>query len=481
MRFGVVFFVLGYLVLSIGITMMVPLVVALIYGDGDAKAFVFSVSITLLVGAALLIAFRHRKGEIRGKEGYMIVTASWVVMSIFGALPFIVSGAIPNSVDAVFESMSGFTTTGASILTDIESLPHGVLFWRSMTHWIGGMGIIVLTVAVLPFLGVGGMSLAKAELPGPVTDKLTPRMVETARILWGVYILLSVVEAILLLLGGMNLFDSVCHTFGTMATGGFSTRNQSMGAFESPFLQYVVVVFMFLAGTNFTLHFYALRGRIGSFWRSPEFRFYFVATGVVTLMIMAELVFAREKPAELAFREASFQTVSIITTTGYATADYCLWSALSQFLLLSLMFMGGMAGSTAGGLKVMRIQLLLQHVRLEMRKLLHPHAILRVRLGGRLVPDSITSMVLSFIMIYFLLLFAGTMIMTALGMDLVSGGTAVIACVSNIGPGLGNVGPTENFSEVNQWGKAVLTFMMLLGRLELYTVLVVFSRGYWRA
>lgn len=481
MRIGVVCSTLGYLLLAIGLAMVFPLVVALIYGEGDAPAFVYGVLVTVAVGLGLVFFFRVPRTEIRAKEGYLIVTSSWVGMSLFGALPFVLSGAIENPVDAVFESMSGFTTTGASILTDIESLPHGVLFWRSMTHWIGGMGIIVLTVAILPFLGVGGMSLAKAELPGPVTDKLTPRMVETARILWGVYVLLSALEVILLLWGGMSLYDSLCHTFGTVATGGFSTKNASIGAYSSPYIQYVIVVFMALAGTNFTLHFHALRGRVGSYWKSGEFVLYFGATLFVVCVIMGELILVQEKNTELAFREAAFQAVSITTTTGYATSDYGTWSSLSQFLLLSLMVMGGMAGSTAGGIKVMRFQLLFQHVRLELRKLLHPQAILRVRLGDRVVADNIVSMVLSFMMIYALLVFAGTAVMTLMGMDLVSAGTAVVACLSNIGPGLGAVGPAENFSGVHPWGKVALTFLMLVGRLELYTVLVIFSRGYWRA
>lgn len=481
MRAGIVLSTLGYLVFFIGVSMFVPLAVSLIYDDGDVPAFAVSAAVTIVVGLGLGLGFRGKKTEIKAREGYLIVSASWTAMALFGALPFVLSGAIPDPVDAVFESMSGFTTTGASILSEIESLPHGILFWRSFTHWIGGMGIIVLTVAILPFLGVGGMSLAKAELSGPVTDKLAPRMIETARILWGVYVLLTAVEVVLLCVGGMNLFESLCHTFGTMATGGFSTRNTSIAAFPGRFVQYVIVVFMFIAGTNFTLHFHALRGRVTTYWKSPEFRFYLVSTLAVIAIVMADLVFVRGDGVEAAFRSSSFQTVSILTTTGYATEDFGLWTPLSQFLLVSIMVMGGMAGSTAGGVKVMRLQLLLQHVRLEMKRFLHPAAVLRVRMGDKVVPESIVSMVISFFLLYAILVFLGTVVMTLLGMDMVSGGTAVVACVSNVGPGLGTVGPAANFGHVHPVGKVALTFLMLVGRLEIYTILVIFSRGYWRA
>jgi trk system potassium uptake protein TrkH len=459
--------------------MLLPLPFSFYYGGGDHHALLISAAVTAMVGF-LAYRFTTLERTLRAREGFAIVTFGWLGFSVFGSLPYLLSGAIPSFTDAFFETISGFTTTGATILTDIEELPHGLLFWRSLTHWLGGMGIIVLSLAILPFLGVGGMQLFKAEVPGPVADKLTPRVTETAKILWGVYVLLSAVQTLLLILGGMTLFDALCHTFGTMATGGYSTRNASVGAYDSAYIDYVITAFMFLAGANFSLHYRFLRGQWWAYRRDREFLVYAGIVLVATGVIGAELWWYNYDSFAEALRYALFQVVSIQTTTGYGTADYEHWSPSSQYVLWILMFVGGCAGSTGGGMKVMRLHLLFKFSVAEFTRLLHPNAVVPVRMRKVAVPREVVTTILGFFVLYIFLFTLGVLLMTLLGLDILSALGAVAATLGNIGPGLGAVGPTDNYAFIPAIGKWILSLLMLLGRLEIFTVLVLFSPAFWK-
>lgn len=480
MHWAVACHVIGMVVLCVGLSMAWPLAWALYYADSSVIPLASSLGLTVLAGLVLLLSFRRRSPlVINHREGMVIVTMGWLACALFGALPFVLGG-VASFTDAFFESMSGFTTTGSSILSNVEALPKGLLFWRSLTHWLGGMGIIVLTIAILPFLGVGGMQLYKAEVPGPVADKLQPRIKDTAMSLWKVYVLFTVAQVVLLLCGGMDLFESICHAFGTMATGGFSTRNASIAAYDSAYIDYVVAVFMLLAGVNFALHFQLFRGRLLPVWRNPEFRFFavlvFVLICVVTLATWGP-VYDRGSDA---LRFGFFQVASIISTTGYATADYELWPALTQGVLLLCMFVGGCAGSTSGGIKVMRIMLLLKYAYRELFRLVHPRAVVPIKFGTKQVKDDVLASVWGFFVLYLLLFVLAGLALCGLGVDVLTAFTAVLACISNIGPGLGEVGPMDNFSGIPAVGKWVLALCMLLGRLEIYTVLVLFIPEFWR-
>jgi trk system potassium uptake protein TrkH len=479
MQYRSVIHLLGLLLCSLAVAMLLPLPFSFYYGGGDHYALLLSAGITTVVGFG---AYKSTQLErtLRAREGFAIVTFGWLCFSAFGSLPYLLSGTIPSLTDAFFETISGFTTTGATILTDIEALPHGILFWRSLTHWLGGMGIIVLSLAILPFLGVGGMQLFKAEVPGPVADKLTPRVTETAKILWGVYLLLSGAQTLLLLLGGMTLFDALCHTFGTMATGGYSTRNASVGAYNSAYIDYVIIIFMFLAGANFSLHYRLLRGNWRVYRRDREFLVYLGIVGVATLIIGIDLWLNSYDNVADALRYALFQVVSIQTTTGYGTADYEQWSFSSQYVLLLLMFVGGCAGSTGGGMKVMRLHLLFKFSITEFTRLLHPTAVVPVRMRQVAIPRDVITNILGFFVLYIFLFALGVLIMTLLGLDILTALGAVAATLGNIGPGFANVGPTDNFSFIHPVGKWVLALLMLVGRLEIFTVLVLFSPAFWK-
>jgi trk system potassium uptake protein TrkH len=375
--------------------------------------------------------------------------------------------------------MSGFTTTGATIFTDIEALPKGILFWRSMTHWIGGMGIIVLSLAILPILGIGGMQLFVAEVPGLTPDKLHPRITQTAKRLWIIYVVLTLVQTLLLMLGGMNLFESLCHAFGTMATGGFGTRNDSIAGF-SPYIQYVIIVFMYLAGISFTLHYFTIKRQFSKVLRNEELRLYTLLLITATVIIAAALFYTQHLGPGKAFRDALFQVVSIVTTTGFITSDYLLWPFFTWLLLFLLMFTGGCAGSTGGGIKIVRIILLFKNSRMELKRIIHPQAMLPVRLNGKSISQQIIFNVLAFFLIYIIIFAFGSLVMSAMGMEFESAVGAVAASLGNIGPGLGTVGPVLNYSTVPMAGKWVLAFLMLLGRLELFTVLILFSASFWK-
>lgn len=477
--------------------MLLPLVVTLIYGRAEGStdlwAFLSSFAITCLIGVILRFTAKSKQ-ELRNKEGAAVVAFGWTACALFGALPYFfhdVFGDIDRNVlvefsFCFFESMSGFTTTGATVLTQIEGVPEGILFWRSFTHWLGGMGIVVLAVAILPMLGVGGMQLFRAEAPGPQKERLTPRIAQTAKLLWGVYVLLSSIEVLLLWLGGMTLFDALCHTFGTMATGGFSTKNLSIGQYNSVYFDVVITFFMFLAGTNFALHYRALRGNFSSYLSDSEFRFYalifLLCTGLIVWNTMSMKVGETVIYDSFgdALRYATFQVGAIITGTGYGTFDFEKWPALSQFLLVVLMFFGGCAGSTTGGLKQIRFLLLIKQGYVEIKRFILPHAVLPVKVGDRVVPQEVMTNVLGFFFLFIGIFAIVTCIMAALGLDLVSAAASTIATMANIGPGLGSVGPTDNYAHIPTVGKFILSFCMLLGRLELYTVLVLFAPELWR-
>ena len=479
MRFGGVIHIIGFLLVFLSGTMLLPIPFSVYYGDGDYSAFLMSAGVTFFAG---LLAFRSNKLEqdLRPKEGFAVVTLAWLCFSAFGALPYLFSNSIPSVTDAFFETVSGFTTTGASILVDIEAMPHSVLFWRSLTHWIGGMGIIVLSLAILPFLGVGGMQLFKAEIPGPVVDKLTPRITETAKILSGVYLLISAAQTVLLLAGGMSLFDALCHTFGTTATAGFSTRNESVGAFDGAFLRYVIVFFMILGGTNFSLHYRFLRSDLTAHLRNGEFRLFLTIAAVVTLLIGFDTYYNNYQSLAETAEKSLFQVVSILTTTGFTTADYEQWSLSSQLLLLVLMFVGGCAGSTCGGMKIMRVHLLLKFVLTEVIRLVHPHAVVPVRLGPTAIPREVVTNVVGYSILFVSLFAAGVLAMAAMGLDFTTSMGAVAATLGNVGPGLGMVGPTDGYSQVPFFGKWVLSSLMLIGRLDIFTVIVLLSPAFWK-
>ncbi|BCR06424.1 Trk system potassium transporter TrkH [Desulfuromonas versatilis] len=471
--------ILGALLLFLAAALLVPIPFSLYYGDGAAWAFLLAAAVSVIVGAVLFKTCRSVR-DISVREGFAVVTFGWTVFALFGALPFLFSGAIPSFVDAVFETMSGFTTTGSTILTQIEGLPESILLWRALTHWLGGMGIIVLSLAILPMLGVGGMQLFKAEVPGPTADRLKPRIQDTAKLLWGVYVLLTGAETALLMAGGMSFFDALCHAFATLATGGFSTKNASVGAYDSAYIDWVITLFMFLAGVNFSLHYQALRGRLREYWRNEEFVFYLAITlGATVVLVWLNQGTVYQSLADN-LRFSAFQASSILTTTGFGTADYEAWPVLAQYVLIFLMFIGGCAGSTGGGMKVARILLLFKHAHVQLYRLIHPRAVRLVKLGETPVDKEVMQSILGFFALYMGVFVTASFLMAALGMDLVSAGASVIATLSNIGPGLGSVGPVDNFAHVPALGKLVLTFCMLLGRLELFTVLVLFFPTFWR-
>jgi len=459
--------------------MLLPLITSYIYGEDDLIPIAVSAGITATVGFIFFFFFRTRY-ELMLREGFALVTLTWLAFALFGALPFFISGYIPTFTDAFFETMSGFTTTGASILTNIESLPHGLLFWRSFTHWLGGMGIILLSLAILPLLGVGGMQLYRAEVPGPEHDKLSPRIKDTAKILWEVYILISVIEMVLLYIAGMDIFDAICHSFGTMATGGFSTKNASIGYYNSAFIDYIIIVFMIIAGINFSLHYKALRGRISSYRHDPETKFFFLLLGGGTLIIVADLYFSHNYSLFEGLQKGLFQTVSIITTTGFGTDDYEKWSSSGQIILFLFMFLGGCAGSTGGAMKIMRSLVMVKFAFNEIKRLIHPNAVLPVRIGERTIPNDIVANITGFFLIYIGIFVAGVVFMTLLGLDFLSSLGAVAATIGNIGPGLGSVGPTGNYAQIPTVGKWILSFLMLVGRLEIYPVIIFLTPTFWK-
>ncbi|SVA82863.1 uncharacterized protein METZ01_LOCUS135717 [marine metagenome] len=459
--------------------MVVPIFISLGYGEPDWEGFLLSSIICVIVGFPTWFITRHNQ-SLTNRDGFAIVTFSWVLAGIAGSFPFYFSGAIPNVTDAFFESMSGVTTTGASILNNIESLPHGVLYWRSFIQWIGGMGIVVFYIAVLPLLGVGGVQLFKAEVPGPVADKIKPRVRETAKVLWIVYVGITFAEIIALSVAGMSIFDAVCHGFTTMPTGGFSTKNTSIGYFESSIIHYIIIFFMFLAGVNFALHFRAIHGDIKTYIKDKEFLAYLGGVLIVTLVVFSAVSFQGDSLNALNFRDSLFTTISILTTTGYSSADYELWPAFVQLILLALMFVGGMGGSTGGGMKVIRVMLLLKYAGHETRRMLHARALIPIRIGKQLIKEDVVRNTLGFFLFFMSAFILSTIVLASMGLDIPSAIGAAASAMGNIGPGLGDFGPTDNYALLSPPGKWILTFCMLLGRLEIFTVMVLFSPTFWK-
>ncbi|MBA3030614.1 MAG: TrkH family potassium uptake protein [Proteobacteria bacterium] len=482
MRWRYILSVIGILTAVLGLTMILPLLVGVLYRDSSVKPFLYAMAITVSSGLILYFFCRRAKAEIISqREGMAIVAIGWTVIGLFGALPFYLEGGeFRFFVDALFESVSGFTTTGSSILTNVEGISKGSLFWRSLIQWLGGMGIIVLSVAILPFLGVGGMQLYKAEVPSPIPDKLRPRIRDTAMVLWKVYALISLGQVILLMAGGMGPFDSLCHTFTTMPTGGFSTKNASVAHFNSAYFDGVMIVFMVLAGINFSLHYQFMKGNTLAFWKDSECRFFLGIVVGLMAIVSFDLHGKVYSSVGSAFRYGSFQVVSILTTTGYATADYEQWPAMSQLILLLCMFLGASAGSTGGGMKCLRVMLCFKFCYKELFSLIHPHAVMHVKIGGRSVPEDVMRSVMGFLALYVGLFALSSVLLAGMGVDFITSFSAVAATIGNIGPGFGMVGPVENFAAIPFWGKWLLIWCMLLGRLEIYTIIILMVPEFWR-
>jgi len=470
---------LGSLLFFLGLSMLFPLLYAIYYKEAVINTFILSMSITSLSGLLLWKSFPS-KDPIGIKEGFTVVTLGWILAAGFGSLPFLLAGTFSNFIDAYFETMSGFTTTGASVLTIIEGIPLSILFWRDFIQWLGGMGIIVLVVAILPALGAGGVQLFKSEAPGPEKDRLKPRIKETAKLLWQVYIIISALQVGCLYFTGMPLFDALTNMFGTMATGGFNPKNLSVGAYNNPVFEIIITFFMFVAGANFTLHYQVLHGNIKSLFKDKEFLFYGGVVLIAILAITTELRVYIYNSIFTALRYASFQVVSILTTTGFVTTDYDTWPAFSKCILLILMFIGGCAGSTGGAIKNIRILLLFKKANRDFHKLIHPRSVTPIRVGNKIVSEDTMNYITSFFFLYILIFVISTFIMSILGLDILSAMSSVAATLGNVGPGLGLVGPSQNYGFIPPLGKITLTLCMLLGRLELYTVLVLLIPGFWR-
>ena len=483
---------MGLLLLCNGAFMLVAAFVSGLYKDGVTIEITMAAIVTMLVGLVAMFFTRDHKKEVKPKEGYIIVTFGWLVMSASGMLPYLFTGAIPDITNAFFETISGYTTTGASILNDIESLPKGLLFWRSLTHWIGGMGIIVLAIAILPLLGIGGMQLFAAEAPGPSADKLHPRITDTAKRLWLIYVGYTLAETLLLKLAGMGFFDAMNHAMATLSTGGFSTKNSSLAYWnDQPLIQYIVILFMFLAGSNFVLSYFAFKGKIQKVLKDEEFKFY---TGfIISFSIVAALViYFQAQPqvsaslpmvfgyGESAIRHALFQVLAVVTTTGFVTADFTGWTPFLTIFFFGLMFLGGSAGSTAGGIKVMRHLLIIKNGLLEFKRTLHSNAIIPVRYNNKTVAESIVYNIIGFFVLYMLLFIIGALVLAFMGLDFESAIGGAATSLGNVGPGLGSLNPLSNFNDLPALGKWWCGFLMLLGRLELFTVLILFSPYFWR-
>ncbi len=472
--------VLGYLLLILALGMVIPFFIAVYAQQYDMIPFAVSIGFTAVTGLLMSKISIKDKTKIKTREGLAIVTFGWILASAFGALPFYISGAIPSYIDAFFETVSGFTTTGATIINDIEVLPYGILFWRSFTHWIGGMGILVVAVAILPMMGSGGFHVFKAESPGPVADRIVPRIKDTAKILYTTYIVISLAEFILLLLGGMTVFESAVHTFATLGTGGFSTRNASIGGFNNSYIYIVISVFMMMSGANFSLYYDVYKGKWRDVIKNSELRFYVGIIVAAVLAITVNMNMHLYHNWFESFQHAFFQVTSLMTTTGYTSFDYEQWTTFSKAILFMLMFVGGSAGSTGGSIKVVRILALIKLIRREVTRILHPRSVVSVKLNEQAVPENVLLNIASFFMLYMLIFVGGSILISFEGIGLLSAGSAVAATLGNIGPGFDFVGPTNTYSEFSDASKLLLSFFMLLGRLELFTVIAILSPKFWR-
>jgi len=483
---------MGLLLLCNGGFMLIAVLVSLIYKDG-ATLDIFLASITtILTGLLFMLATRKHQKEVQRKEGYIIVTFGWIVLSLSGMLPYLFSDAIPEVTNAFFETVSGYTTTGASILDDIEILPEGILLWRSLTHWIGGMGIIVLAIAILPLLGIGGMQLFAAEAPGPSAQKLHPRITDTAKRLWLIYVGYTAAETVLLSVAGMSFFDAVNHSLATLSTGGFSTKNASLAFWnDSPIIQYIVIFFMFLAGSNFVLSYFAFKGKVQRILKDEEFKYYVSFILIFTLIVASVVYFQASVPVsdyhpkvlgtgESSFRHALFQVIAVITTTGFVTADFSSWTPFLTILFFGLFFLGGSAGSTSGGIKVMRHILIIKNGLLEFKRTLHPNAIIPVRYNHKTINEHIVYNIIGFFVLYMLLFIIGALVLAAMGLDFTSAIGGAASSLGNVGPALGSLNPLSNFNSLPDAGKWWCGFLMLAGRLELFTVLILLTPYFWK-
>ncbi|GBF35334.1 potassium uptake protein TrkH [Desulfocucumis palustris] len=470
---------LGLVLLCEAAAMVPSLFISFYYTGEDSRALMISIVITAASGA-LLALVKPESLHVGYREGFAIATFSWLLSAIFGSIPFVLSGVLPSPVDAFFETMSGFTTTGASVITDLEVIPQGILFWRSFTHWLGGMGIIVLTLALIPSLKIAGMQMYKAEVPGPTKSKMLPRIAQTSRELYKIYLIITIVEIIALKIAGMNWFDSIIHTFGTVATGGFSNKNASVGAYDNLAVEVIIIFFMIVCGMNFALHFYALRGNFRPIWKDPESRLYLGVILSSILLISGNLVLSAQFEIGKALRDAAFSVSSIITTTGYATADFDKWPLFSQLVLLMLMLIGGCAGSTGGAIKNARFLIMFKAISKQFVKLLHPQAVVPVRVGKEVISQDVVENVQTFFFLYFIILSGATFYMAGIGLDFISAVSSVAATLGNVGPGFGAVGPMTNYSGIPDSGKVILSLCMLVGRLEIYSVILLLSSKFWR-
>ena len=473
--------------------MLISAIVSWAYSDGVTLELLLAGISTLLIGVASMFFTREHKKELNKRDGYIVVAVGWIVMSLSGTLPYVFTQTIPSFTNAFFETMSGYTTTGASILNDIESMPEGVLFWRSLTHWIGGMGIIVLAIAILPLLGIGGMQLFAAEAPGPSADKLHPRITDTAKRLWLIYFGYTAAETLLLKVAGMSFFDAINHALCTLSTGGFSTKNASVAHWNSqPIIQYIIILFMFLAGTNFVLSYFAFKGKVQKVIKDEEFKLYFKFIAIFTI-IAALIIYFRadlslssvDHPmvwgrGESSFRHSLFQVIAIITTTGFVTADYTLWTPFLVVFFFGLMFLGGSAGSTAGGVKVVRHLIMIKNGFLEFKRTLHPNAVLPVRYNTRSIPKEIVFNILAFFILYMLSFIIGALVFSMFDINFESSVGLAASSLGNVGPALGDFGPVNNYSTLPSLAKWWCSFLMLIGRLELFTVLILLTPFFWR-
>ncbi|EDT73864.1 TrkH family potassium uptake protein [Clostridium butyricum] len=479
MNYKAVLSILGNVVKYMVALLFVPLLIALYYGEGDAKSFLLTIFIGAPIGF-ILSNIKAEKKAIYAKEGFLIVGFAWIIISAIGALPFVISGAIPGFIDAFFETVSGFTTTGATILTAIEGLPKGILFWRSFTHWIGGMGFLIFMLALIPSLGSNSIHLLKAESPGPSPGKIVPKIKETAKILYLIYFALTLIEGILLMCAGMNLYDAVIHAMGTAGTGGFSNMNASIAAFNSPAIEWIITIFMLIFGINFALYFQILKGNFKGFFKNEELRYYLLIILSAFILITVNIISLNGGDIILSVRQSAFQVSSIVTSTGFATVDFNFWPTLSKLIIVMLMFVGAMAGSTGGGIKTVRIVIMLKAIKREINKIIHPKRVNSVKIDGKTVDEDIIHGVFLFIGAYIIISLIAIFIISFDNFDVVTTVTSVITTMSNIGPGLEVVGPAGNFAAFSPLSKLVLSFCMLAGRLEIYPMLIMFSPSIWR-
>lgn len=481
MNYKAIINIVGIALIILSIFMLAPILVSIINHSSDTFALTLALVLSFFSGSVMLaLTKQYRYEELMHREVFMAVTFTWIAAVFFGCLPYIFTGSVNSFTDAFFESMAGFTTTGATIFSDVEALPSGLLFWRSMTQWIGGMGIIVFALAVLPFIGTGGMQLFKAEVPEISVDKLRPRIIDTAKALWVIYIGATGFIVFLYIISGMQIYDAFCHAFTTISTGGFSTKNDSIAYFNSPLLEYITSFGMFLGGVNFALYFHLIRGNTKKIFKSAELRFYFVAVIITVSLVTIHLWLNVYNSFSESLRYAVFQVTSIITTTGYTTADYSKWSPFSQLILLVIMFFGGMIGSTAGGLKQVRVYLMIKQIYREFYQLIHPRAVLALKLDDKSLTKEILGSIWGFVFLALFVFALSSIAMTATGLDMLTSVSTVISAMNNIGPALGEAGPASNYSSIPLFGKWILIFCMLVGRLEYYTVLILLTSVFWK-